>query len=288
MAELEEIYTTRREEKITLPCDEVRYGLITPDVGVAQPLARTPFDKTFILFRGTSNPVPSVTASINVTSAFRGALMLKACGDGGSLPEVISGHRPDGAASENMHIAIIALPDVGHNYAEGSLKGVGIVLPAGLSVVKKDQVLRIIGALGKKVDLMMGKNGVWSLERDPSGGDLKTLDSSTWVGPAKKWATVTPIVLDRFPKKAYSDESASIISKSCVRMGLPAPAQVEVGPVSAFEGVPPVWSFVPYRKGGMPPRIHVHAFMSFEQDIEGPLFLGAGRYMGMGLCRPLR
>jgi len=288
LVELEELYRSRGEEKVELPYEPVSYGRKGVDHMVArQPPRPGPFG-SIIVFRSASNPAPSITAVFNVASAFRGALIQKNSGDGPMLPEVISGHLQDGSVSSRTHLAIVGLPDVGHPHADGSLKGLGVLLPTGLPEEEGERVLRAIGMLGRLVQLKMGEHGVWSLERDPVGGGLMALDPATWIGPARRWATVTPVVLDRFPRRAYSDESASTISDSCVRMGLPAPEQVEVGPVSAFEGAPPVSEFVPYRKQGMPPRIHVHAFISFGDEVQGPLLVGAGRYMGMGLFRPMR
>jgi CRISPR-associated protein Csb2 len=32
---------------------------------------------------------------------------------------------------------------------------------------------------------------------------------------------------------------------------------------------------------------HTHAVLIFDRPIGGPIFIGAGRYQGYGLCRPL-
>jgi CRISPR-associated protein Csb2 len=37
-----------------------------------------------------------------------------------------------------------------------------------------------------------------------------------------------------------------------------------------------------------PRRRHVHVRLKFDAPIHGPLAIGAGRYLGYGLCRPIR
>jgi CRISPR-associated protein Csb2 len=32
-------------------------------------------------------------------------------------------------------------------------------------------------------------------------------------------------------------------------------------------------------------RVCVHAVLEFEERVEGPVLLGAGRYFGLGVCR---
>jgi CRISPR-associated protein Csb2 len=38
---------------------------------------------------------------------------------------------------------------------------------------------------------------------------------------------------------------------------------------------------------GKPPRPQVHAWLRFDQPVTGPVMLGAGRYRGYGLGKPL-
>jgi CRISPR-associated protein Csb2 len=55
----------------------------------------------------------------------------------------------------------------------------------------------------------------------------------------------------------------------------------------AFAGVPSAATFAPYpRHGHGLRRVCVHAALHFADPVTGPLLLGAGRYFGIGLCRP--
>jgi CRISPR-associated protein Csb2 len=286
LVELDRDFRYRGEEKVQLPCEQLPYRIFYQQKSIDRQVMSI-FDPHLIIFRGISGTQPLLTATFRVTSALRGALISKSSAAGLKIPEIVSGHRPDGSATEKPHVAIIPLPDVGYRYSSGSLKGIAFVLPTGLAQKERDEVLDVIGSVGEEVRLRMGRFGEWVLRRDPSGGGLTSLAPETWVGPSEKWATVTPIVLDQFPKRPYSDESIEIIEQSCTRVGLPRPSVVEVDAVPWLIGVSPVHDFVPYKKEGVPPRIHVHARIEFESKVEGPVIVGAGRFLGMGLMRPL-
>jgi CRISPR-associated protein Csb2 len=286
LVELERDFSYRGEEKVQLPCEQLPYRISSQQKSIDRPV-RSIFDSNLIVFRGISGTQPLLTATFRVTSALRGALNSKSYAAGLKIPEIVSGHRPDGSATKKPHVAIIPLPDVGYWYSSGSLKGVAFVLPTGLAQKEEDEVFDAINSIGEEVRLRMGRFGEWVLRRSLFDGDFKSLAPETWVGPSEKWATVTPIVLDRFPKRLYSEESIEIIKQSCTRIGLPQPLTVEIDSVPWLVGVPPVRDFVPYKKGGVPPRIHVHARIEFESKVEGPVIIGAGRFLGMGLMRPL-
>lgn len=133
----------------------------------------------------------------------------------------------------------------------------------------------------------MGKVGVWELVHENRESPPVALRRENWTGPARIWASVTPIVLDRFPKKEGDAEAT--IAQACERIGLPKPREVVATSVSVHLGVPPASSFpaLPVRDG-KPRRWHCHAILAFDQDVEGPVLLGAGRYRGYGFCRPHR
>jgi len=57
--------------------------------------------------------------------------------------------------------------------------------------------------------------------------------------------------------------------------------------VSAHLGAPASHQFPRLaRKDGSECR-HTHAILIFDRPVVGPVLLGAGRYRGYGLCRPL-
>src|SRR5205823_3406568 len=112
-----------------------------------------------------------------------------------------------------------------------------------------------------------------------------TLRPLTYAGPSVRWATVTPVVLDHYPRRRLRPED--VVAEACVRAGLPCPAEVAVGHSPALPGVPHSRSFpaLPARPS-RPPRPLTHAVLSFDRPVRGPVLIGAGRYLGYGLCRP--
>jgi len=78
-----------------------------------------------------------------------------------------------------------------------------------------------------------------------------------------------------------------MIADGCEAIGLPQPREVVVTPVSAHPGVPPAYSFPRLTRKDGTERRHAHAILVFDQPVRGPVLIGAGRYRGYGLCRPI-
>jgi CRISPR-associated protein Csb2 len=115
---------------------------------------------------------------------------------------------------------------------------------------------------------------------------------------SRVWTTATPIILDRFPRsndpEARSNEVKASIRRSCSHVGLPEPSFIAVTDGSAVRGAPPArpargskswehWQL----PSSLAARPLVHATIGFDAEVSGPILLGAGRYVGMGLCLPV-
>ncbi len=220
-------------------------------------------------------------------------------------PEWLSGHAADGSPSERPHVALMPLAFVGQQYADGHLMGVAIAMPKGVAARDRGRALRGLlynnQGIPKPVELKLGPLGTWKLARETRPSPPVTLQGPVWTRPSDTWATVTPIVLDRHPKTEraknrdqWSREVAEIIAESCERQGLPRPEYVDVDKTSWHRGAPRAvagksagFPLMPVKEGqGI--RQQVHAWLRFEEPVEGPLLLGAGRYRGYGVCRPCK
>jgi len=99
------------------------------------------------------------------------------------------------------------------------------------------------------------------------------------------------VALDRYPsgrsRERRAASAAGLIADACERQGLPRPVEVSVLDLSPFPGAPSaaVWPKLENKRGGVRPQAHSRIF--FEQPVRGPLLLGAGRFRGWGVCRPL-
>lgn len=222
--------------------------------------------------RGIGLPCEAV---LTLTEAFRSAV-LKLASEEGNIGEMLSGH------GEHPHCAFAALPFAGYPHASGKLMGVAMILPRKIDPMARRHVLRACAAL-ERINLREVL-GDWEVEIANFDVPQKSLMPATWIAPSRFWNTVTPIVLDRFPKKNLSVDE--ILQTACERVGLPHPVGIDHGPYSHLEGVPPVPEFRLLRKATDRAKWGVHATLTFDQPIKGPLLIGAGRYFGLGLLKP--
>lgn len=263
-------------------------------------MARSVLGEVWLVYRRAVGPAIELTCTRAVTAALRGAMLRRA-----PQPplEVLSGHTSDGCASERPHVAFVVLPSLGPPGAAwpgalcaGSIAGVALLVPHGLDAREHRHLDAAVAPPRERpLRLRMGRLGAWRLAPTIFPPADPGLRPATWLGPAHRWHTVTPIALDRFPGRLFSadasaqararDCAAKIIAQSCVHLGLPAPARVRVSTDSAVPGAPASPRFPRFSIGARP-RVLIHAEIRFDELVCGPVLVGAGRYVGLGLCLP--
>jgi CRISPR-associated protein Csb2 len=164
--------------------------------------------------------------------------------------------------------------------------GFAVILPRQITPALRREVMKVCGEVAEN-GLNAKKVWDWKLEAVDATPLAQTLRAVTWTSPARRWSSVTPILLDRFPKKK-GPTVEEILAAACRRIGLPEPVAIEHGPYSKVQGVAPVPAFRLQRKADEKPRWGVHATLEFPGEVVGPVLLGAGRYFGLGLMRPDR
>jgi CRISPR-associated protein Csb2 len=226
-----------------------------------------------------------------VTQRWRDALLSYSNDLPDFVRSVLSGHDAQGAPLQDSHLAFIPLAFVDHEHADGHILGMGMGLPNDLSGDHRREILRVVGRVR---ELKLGRLGVWGVEPIIAARPPINLRAETWTAHptgATRWSTVTPVAFDYHSKSkekaAYQAEVASMIRRCCARIGLPDAREVIVTPVSAHLGVPPARSFPSLRRKDGGPRRHTHVIIIFDKPICGPIILGAGRYRGYGVCRPM-
>ncbi len=229
------------------------------------------------VFAKSAGPGLPVDATVTLTDAVRKALMSVA-GATGPIADLIHGH------NGTTHCAVVPLPFVGHEHADGHIMGFAVVLPRQASPVDRRRVLAACSTLVENGVSISGV-GNWHLEPVESIPINSTLRTATWTRPSRRWSSVTPILLDRFPKKK-GPTVEDILRAACNRIGLPTPVAIVHGPYTSLRGVPPVPAFRLVRRSDEKPRWGVHATIQFPLPVRGPVLLGAGRYFGLGLMRP--
>ena len=260
-------------------------------------------DEWIVLARVDGPRLPSVRA-VDVARAVRNALM---AGHGPGAPEILSGHRPTGEPSDRPHLAYVPLPFVGHERADGAILGIALVLPRGATGQERRAVFRALDAWERAVrvdheeaprlPVLLGRAGKLWVERVEGEPATKALRAKAWCDESRSWASATPIALDRNPgdlrsadphkeAAAYAEAEATV-ALACERIGLPRPSRVTVTPSAPLAGGDKARQFPAFQAGGTQ-RVLVHATLTFDAPVRGPVLLGAGRYLGLGLLRPVR
>jgi CRISPR-associated protein Csb2 len=289
------------------------------------------FDQDILILTHVGGPTLPVVSTLAVTGALRSTIMSEIADP---VPDWVSGHGTNGEPLRdgNGHLALVPLPYVGHEHADGHLLGVALVFPRSISRAERGRVLgRLLvdeSGVSKPLHLRLGRLGVWEVRKRDWQEQRSTLQPSQWTaaeageqnrGGATIFASVTPVVLDRFPKaerldtagrQAWEDEVRQIVLNSCARVALPEPALVDIDTTSWHQACPrAIGKRRPLRghpgsenaldaalgdgfplypaKGTNAPRPQVHVWLQFPRPVIGPVILGAGRYQGYGLCKPL-
>jgi len=279
--------------------------------GVSAKTSRSVFDHNLVVLRRVGGRSFGLESTLQITKALRDTVMSKCPRQ--PPPEWISGHRTDGGRSEQPHLAVIPLANVGYQHSDGHLLGAGIVVPRGIesSEMRLLNPLADYGESGEPVTttLTFGSLGEWVLQLDDRDSVPVTLQEARWTAyepdrpGARRWATVTPIVFDAHPKDRWSKQDSprvraerqasywrqveGMIEAAAERIGLPRPVEVVARADSPFIGVPNARRFQSLQRKDNGSLRHTHAIITFEEPVVGPVLLGAGRYRGYGLCRPL-
>ena len=133
---------------------------------------------------------------------------------------------------------------------------------------------------------------------------------------ARVFGTVSPIALDRHPGALFADvravrqaaqgatvaevqrgheraarawaEASAVVREGLSRQGLPEPVDIELWPSCPFDAHEDAIAWAPFpRDPSRQQRVLVHAVLRFAEPVAGPLLLGAGRFLGLGLLLPM-
>ena len=317
----------RGEEPRTLPAGMVYYQQPRPPA----PDPRAPLlGGDWYVLGIFGRRLPSATQALAIARAARSSLL--AHGDQPS-PEILSGHQHPGGGGptpplDRPHLAVVPLLNAGNPYSDGAVSGIALVLPADCPGHDKEAVERAVrswSAAGFELLLPAFAGGqpvrltLQDLGADRAAGRQGWLDTALtarrktttrgyWCRPARRWLTVTPIALDRFPGNLRSRdpaardraeaEAAASVARACVFAGLadsPGQVRVNIRLDAPLTGVPASpggrrsrgqRQFPGYQTGSGTPRACVHAELEFTEPVRGPVLVGAGRYFGYGLCLP--
>ena len=270
-----------------------------------EPCPTSIFSPDWLVLRRVGGPVLPSTSAAGVARTIRKALM-RYCE--APIPMMLSGHQPDGARTAGDHLAIVPLPFVGSQHADGSLLGVALVLPENATEADRRAIFRAVAAWEHEarnddedapaLPIHLGPASVWEVERIEGLAPRSNLRAETWCRPATTWLSATPVALDRHPGNLHERdpkrlakalrEAEETVRRACVRIGLPEPTHVEILPAAPLVGASKAKHFPTFAQGGDQgvERVRTHVRLEFEVAVRGPILLGAGRYHGLGLFRP--
>ncbi len=277
------------EHKVGLRTDLTTQHAIEPTI------LGTVFSPQLLVLQLKSKENPSrqldLASTLTVAGRWREAILSHSNGLSEPVRRILSGHHPNGSTAEGPHLAFMPLAFIDHEQADGHVRGMGLVLPNGISQDEHHDALRAIAAVR---ELKLGSLGVWHVEPVTATRPAWNLRPETWTAHpqgATHWSTVTPVVFDRHPKgkdkTEHQQETARMIAEACTRIGLSKPREVIVTQVSAHVGVPPSFAFPGFKRKDGSDRRHTHAILVFDDPVCGPVLIGAGRYRGYGVCRAM-
>ncbi len=305
LAALDDAFEQHREtQPRLLPALFERYT--TRDRPLRPEAPGTVFGTDWLVLRRSGGPHLPSTSAVGVARSVRAALMKFAAQP---PPEILTGHAEDGGPAQRAHLAVVPLPFVGHAQADGSILGVALVFPRATTAEERRALFRAVAAWEAEhrkegeespaIPVYLGGAGELHLTRLDEPAEQRTLRPSTWCGPALRWVSATPVGLDRHPgdlrdrnparAEKAAQEAEETLRAAVVHLGLPPPSRVTVLPAAPIAGAAKARHFPLFPPDpDRPRRALVHAMIEFEREVEGPVLLGAGRYVGLGLFRPVQ
>lgn len=298
-----ELFAQHRASKPrALPARGVRYH--GPSASVPMSSGYVGGREMFVVaIRPADRRLPA-TRAVDVATALRATMMTHA---DDPIHELLSGHTRDGGVSQRAHTSFVVLPDVGHAHAHGRILGAAVVLPLradGDDADYRELRSQVLRALGRWRDdgggLRMRGGQEVSCRMTDDGDTTLGLRPQTWSRPSAAWVSATPVALARHPGKRRRRDANSavegridaIVRQACAHAGLPEPAEVATSTAGFIAGVTGAPKYPRFRQFDRThqqgiARALVHVAVRFEALVKGPLTIGAGRYRGLGLLRPV-
>jgi CRISPR-associated protein Csb2 len=194
----------------------------------------------------------------------------------------VAGH-VEGEAATMDRLAYVPLPTIGHEHADGNIRRVLVAEHIGGdgSHAKWAQ-RRMTGA--KLQDEHGDERGILGpLWRKSSSGNHPSV-VARYVRESATWATVTPVILPGYDDGKQS-KAERLFLRAAAQAGVPVESIAEIALRKA-----PFWPgaqhprqyFLPaYLRRRRSPGWHV--WMRLREPLPGPIFIGAGRFIGLGV-----
>ena len=194
--------------------------------------------------------------------------------------EFIAGRAAQADGAPPPKLAILPLPNVGHPHADGRLLGVAFVCAESARDHWSAAQTAINRALLAGEFRFDGRAMRFEIPREYR----RALDLRRhWGRESRRFATVTPMISDCWPKGDISNVKGAMRSIEKIVKGASV-KNAHMRRQSASAGAPPSFAFdmTPHKQK----RPWFHLVFELDKPARGPIVLGSGRYFGMGLCLP--
>ncbi|WP_316670704.1 type I-U CRISPR-associated protein Csb2 [uncultured Propionibacterium sp.] len=185
---------------------------------------------------------------------------------------------------------LIGLPRVGP-HGSGDLLGAAAIIPRVMPDPEKAALRACLaGWLGDEGSVRAGADRVRFVRtaRKP----LRTLQPGTWGDDPtghRDWATATPIAVPLRRPRTEPEWAGveSWIADALTAVGLPRARRVSASAAPPLSGTVPARGYPSFQHNGR--RMFLtHARIHLDAPVTGPLLLGVGSRLGLGLMKPLR
>lgn len=242
-------------------------------------------------------PLTRVTALVTAArdrAAFR--LSRELPEDAARIQAALVGHKTAGEADKASRARIIPLPSIGHAHADPSVRRILIERPADCPVRAEDLAWAFSG-LNLGVDYQTGEVTAPARPVLTPAADPSMLDRYLGLAgaPARAWQTVTPVALPLQRPRGRTPGSARLSIEAAAAHAV-AQALRHAGITTAVQAIrvqrEPFFAkgarAEAFADGGRFTASRLwHVQITFAQPMRGPLILGDGRYLGLGLMQPV-
>lgn len=189
----------------------------------------------------------------------------------------VCGHG-EGDSDKSYRLSYLVAPTIGHPHADGLVRRVIIAEPFAQPHPVTAPLIR-----GLRARNLVDTDGVVRGTLRPVEEDDRV--AMCFAGPSSRWATVTPVVLPGRDDRRRS-KAVSLLVKAVAQAGLTTPVrEVRVAREPIFTGQALATKYrVPSYAAQWPV---VHAEIEFSEPVHGPISLGVGRHVGLGVLAVL-
>lgn len=200
--------------------------------------------------------------------------------DQGFIERFVCGHGVDPEV-KNDRISYLPLPTIPSKGRDGRIRRALLAEPVSGGGGKAQALARRLSG----ASLVEAGTGEVVADLRPLADPWADRVTARYLRVAQRWGTVTPLVLpgrdDRDARKAQR-----LVLKALAQAGCTTPVgEIHLQPEPIFAGADPARAYRPPAYLEAFPR--THAIITFAEKLPGPLALGGGRHIGLGLFAAL-